>query len=181
MSDAARPFRRDGANADIAKIPPCRWCGCDAAGAARAVLLYDGMSAFELGIVTEVFGLPRPEFDVDWYDLTICAETAEPVHAGRPGHNQTPYGLDVFAAGQTVIVPGVSDVHADPSPELVAALRRAHRRGATAGVDLLRRVRAGCRRAAGRPPGRDSLALRRPAGAAVPKGDGRRRRALRGR
>ena len=38
-----------------------------------SVLAYAGMSAFELGIVTEVFGLPRPELGVDWYDLTICA------------------------------------------------------------------------------------------------------------
>ena len=43
---------------------------------------------------------------------------------------QSSYGLDAFAAGQTVIVPGVSDVYSDPSPQLVAALRRAHRRGA---------------------------------------------------
>src|SRR5215468_697853 len=88
------------------------------------VLLYDGMSAFELGIVTEVFGLPRPEFDVGWYDLTICAERPEPVAVVGRATIQTPYGLDAFAAGGTVIVPGVSDVYADPSPELVAALRR---------------------------------------------------------
>ena len=94
------------------------------------VLLYEGMSAFELGIVTEVFGLPRPEFDLDWYDLTICAQTEEAVPLVGRATMQTPYGLDVFAAGQTVIVPGVSDVHADTSPELVAALRRAYRRGA---------------------------------------------------
>ncbi len=94
------------------------------------VLLYEGMSAFELGIVTEVFGLPRPELDVDWYDLTICAETVEPVPLVGRATIQTPYGLDAFAAGQTVIVPGVSDVRADTSPELIAALRRAHRRGA---------------------------------------------------
>jgi AraC family transcriptional regulator, transcriptional activator FtrA len=94
------------------------------------VLLYGGMSAFELGIVTEVFGLPRPEFDLDWYDLTICAESADPVPTVGRATMQTPYGLDVFASGQTLIVPGVSDVHSEPSPRLVAALRRAHRRGA---------------------------------------------------
>ncbi len=99
-------------------------------GSRVTVLLYDGMSAFELGIVTEVFGLPRPEFDLDWYDLTICAESTDPVSTVGRATMQTPYGLDVFASGQTVIVPGVSDVHADPSPLLVAALRRAHRRGA---------------------------------------------------
>ena len=93
------------------------------------VLLFDGMSAFELGIVTEVFGLPRPELDVDWYDLTICAQTPDVPMLGR-AMLHTPYGLAAFAAGDTLIVPGVGDVNADPSPELIAVLRGAHRRGA---------------------------------------------------
>src|SRR5205809_45063 len=44
-----------------------------------AVLAYQGMSAFETGIVTEVFGLPRPEFDVPWYELAVCAERPRPL------------------------------------------------------------------------------------------------------
>jgi len=95
-----------------------------------AVLAFDGMSAFELGIVTEVFGLPRPEFDVDWYDLTICAESPGAIRLLGRATLTTRYGLAAFAAADTVIVPGVADVHAEPSPALVAALRRAHRRGA---------------------------------------------------
>ncbi|MEV4570032.1 helix-turn-helix domain-containing protein [Nonomuraea sp. NPDC049419] len=95
-----------------------------------SVLAYDGMSVFELGIVTEVFGLPRPEFDVPWYDLTVCAETPGPVRVVGGASLHTPHGLDAFAAAETVIVPGVPDVTADPSPELVAALRRARHRGA---------------------------------------------------
>ena len=95
-----------------------------------SVLAYAGMSGFELGIVTEVFGLPRPELEVDWYDLTICASTAEALPLIGRATLTTPYGLDAFARAETVIVPGVSDVHADVSPSLVAALRRAHRRGA---------------------------------------------------
>ncbi|TVT61212.1 helix-turn-helix domain-containing protein [Amycolatopsis rhizosphaerae] len=99
-------------------------------GKTVSVLLYPGMSSFELGIVTEVFGLPRPELDVDWYRLTICAERpgTVPVLGGAAIH--TRHGLDTFAAADLVIVPGVSDVHGDCSPELVAALRRAHDRGA---------------------------------------------------
>lgn len=95
------------------------------------VLAYPGMSAFELGIVTEVFGLARPEFDVDWYDLTICAEEPGRVPLIGRAELETRYGLAAFAAGDTVIVPGVGDVHGDPSPALVTALRKAHRRGAT--------------------------------------------------
>ncbi|MEV4385515.1 transcriptional regulator FtrA [Micromonospora sp. NPDC049580] len=101
-----------------------------AAGHRVAVLAYPGMPVFETGIVTEVFGLPRPEFDVDWYDLVICAEKPGPVPVVGGVSLHTPYGLAELAAARTVIVPGVPDVTADPSPALVAALRRAHTRGA---------------------------------------------------
>ncbi|MBO4204909.1 helix-turn-helix domain-containing protein [Micromonospora echinofusca] len=95
-----------------------------------SVLAYPGMSVFETGIVTEVFGLPRPEFDVDWYDLTVCAEVPGPVDVVGGASLYTRHGLDAFAAAQTVIVPGVPDVDVGPSPRLVDALHRAHRRGA---------------------------------------------------
>jgi AraC family transcriptional activator FtrA len=94
-----------------------------------SVLLYEGMSAFELGIVTEIFGLPRPEFGVDWYRLAICSERPGPVPVVGGATIHADGGLDEFASAQTVIVPGVSDVHADSSPELVAALRLARQRG----------------------------------------------------
>ncbi|SCL65072.1 helix-turn-helix domain-containing protein [Micromonospora peucetia] len=99
-------------------------------GPAVSVLAYEGMSAFELGIVTEVFGLPRPEFDIPWYELTICAEEPGAVRVLGGASLHTPHGLEVFAAAGTVIVPGVPDVSADPSPGLVAALRHACHRGA---------------------------------------------------
>jgi AraC family transcriptional regulator, transcriptional activator FtrA len=99
-------------------------------GPTVAVLAYDGMSVFETGIVTEVFGLPRPEFEVPWYELTICAERPGPVRVLGGATLHTPYGLDVFAEAETLIVAGVSDVGADTSPELIAALRRARLRGA---------------------------------------------------
>ncbi|WP_410813178.1 transcriptional regulator FtrA [Micromonospora sp. 067-2] len=101
-----------------------------ATGHRVAVLAYPGMSVFETGIVTEVFGLPRPELDVDWYDLVVCAERPGPVPLVGGASLHTPYGLTELAAAQTVIVAGVPDVTADPSPDLVTALRRAHRHGA---------------------------------------------------
>lgn len=95
-----------------------------------SVLAYPGMSAFETGIVTEAFGLPRPEFDRPWYDLTVCTEQPGPIRVVGGASLSSPHGLDDFARAATVIVPGVPDVRADPSPALVAALRLAHRRGA---------------------------------------------------
>ncbi len=47
-------------------------------GPSVTVLAYDGMSGFELGIVTEVFGLPRPEFDRPWYCLLYTSWTRSP-------------------------------------------------------------------------------------------------------
>ncbi|MFC7549610.1 helix-turn-helix domain-containing protein [Plantactinospora sp. GCM10030261] len=94
-----------------------------------AVLAYDGMSVFELGIVTEVFGTPRPELGVDWYDLAICAESRRPVRLLGGATISTGNGLDVFATAQTVVVIGVDDPHGEFSPALITALRAAHDRG----------------------------------------------------
>jgi AraC family transcriptional activator FtrA len=97
-----------------------------------AVLAFDGMAPFELGVVVEVFGLSRPEVgDIPWYELRVCAE--------EPGRDlravggfgiRAEHGLDVLAAADTVIVPGVADPGGEVSPALVAALRTAYGRGA---------------------------------------------------
>src|SRR5262249_14023437 len=110
--------------ADLVEIAPPR-----RRGPTVAVLAYDGMSAFETGIVTEVFGLPRPEFDMPWYELVVCTE-APKVRIIGGATLSSDRGLEAFAAAETLIVPGVSDVHADPSPELISALRTAADRGA---------------------------------------------------
>ncbi|MFC4111991.1 helix-turn-helix domain-containing protein [Nonomuraea zeae] len=95
-----------------------------------AALAFDGMAPFELGCVVELFGLPRPELDVPWYELKVCAETLEPLRVVGGFSMQAAHGLDVLAEADTVIVPGVADVRAPVSGELVSALRRAHARGA---------------------------------------------------
>src|SRR5262245_16257829 len=99
-------------------------------GPTVSVLAYDGMSAFEMGIVTEVFGLPRPEFDVPWYQLAICAPSPGRVRMIGGAVLETDHRLDEFAAADTVIVPGVADVSGEGGPQVVAALRAAGRRGA---------------------------------------------------
>src|SRR3954469_12632110 len=94
-------------------------------GPTVSVLAYEGMSVFETGIVTEVFGLPRPELDVPWYELAVCAETPGRVGIVGGADLYTEHGLTAFAAADTLIVPGVPDVHGDPSPQLTGALRAA--------------------------------------------------------
>jgi AraC family transcriptional regulator, transcriptional activator FtrA len=95
-----------------------------------SVLAYDQMSAFETGIVTEVFGLRWPDLDAPAYELTICAERPGSVRVIGGATLHTPHDLDALAAADTVIVPSVTDVTAEPSPDVVTALRLAHSRGA---------------------------------------------------
>jgi AraC family transcriptional activator FtrA len=99
-------------------------------GPSIAVYAFDGMSPFELGCVVEVFGMPRPEFDFPWYELSVCAESAGPLRAVGGFTLATPHGLDVFAAARTVVVPAVGDVRGPVSPALIKALRTAHDDGA---------------------------------------------------
>ncbi|MFD8104119.1 helix-turn-helix domain-containing protein [Nocardia fluminea] len=94
-----------------------------------SVLAYDGMTAFEAGIVIEVFGLTWPDIDQSWYELKICTETPDPVRVIGGATMTSPYGLAEFAAADTVVVPSVADPRAPTSPELIDALRRAHSNG----------------------------------------------------
>jgi AraC family transcriptional regulator, transcriptional activator FtrA len=95
-----------------------------------AALAYDGMAPFELGIVVEVFGLARPELgDLDWYALDVCSARPGELDAVGGFGLVARHGLDRLAAADTVIVPG-QRVDAPVAPELCAALREAHARGA---------------------------------------------------
>jgi AraC family transcriptional regulator, transcriptional activator FtrA len=95
-----------------------------------AVLAFDGMSPFETGIVVEVFGLDRPELDVDWYELAVCAADPGPLRTVGGLTLTAPFGLDAFAAADTLVVPGVADVHGAVPDAVLGALRTAHARGA---------------------------------------------------
>jgi AraC family transcriptional regulator, transcriptional activator FtrA len=94
-----------------------------------AVLAYDGVNAFELGLAVEVFG--SNDIAPDLYRVAVCAE--------RPGRTLTANngvgivagaGLKTLARADTIIVPGYLDIQARPSASLLNAIRRAHRRGA---------------------------------------------------
>src|SRR5688572_5061479 len=95
-----------------------------------SVLAFDGMAPFELGSVVEVFGLPRPELDVPWYDLRVCSLERGPMRAVGGFTMTAENDLDVFAAADTVMVVAVPDVRREVHPEVVTALRSAHDRGA---------------------------------------------------
>jgi AraC family transcriptional activator FtrA len=95
-----------------------------------SVLAFDGMAPFELGSVVEVFGLPRPELGVPWYDMRVCSLERGPMRAVGGFTMTAGHDLDDFAAADTVMVVAVPDVRGDPPEPVLDALRAAHRRGA---------------------------------------------------
>ena len=96
-----------------------------------AVYAFDRLPAFELGVAVEVFGLERPELDVDWwYEVAVFGERAGRVSAVGGFGIDVPHGLEALDTASTVVLPGTPDVRGDPRPALLDALRAAHRRGA---------------------------------------------------
>src|SRR5687767_12673388 len=95
------------------------------------VVAYEGLAPFELGVAAEVFALPRPELEVDWwYEFSVCAERPGILPALGGFGLAVENGLDELARADTIILPGTPDVHGDPSDELIRALVAALARGA---------------------------------------------------
>jgi AraC family transcriptional activator FtrA len=96
-----------------------------------AVLAYDGLCTFEFALAVEVFGLRRPELGVPWYDFKVCAAERGPLRAEGGVTLQVAHGLRALEGAGTVVVPGWRHNLQEPIPQaLIAALRRAHARGA---------------------------------------------------
>jgi AraC family transcriptional activator FtrA len=95
-----------------------------------AALLHEKVATFELGIVTEIFGLPRPEMGPDWYRLVTVAEEQRPLGA-TGGLTVCPEaGLDMLAQAGTIVIPGWRTDGARPTPAVQRALSEAYDRGA---------------------------------------------------
>ncbi|WAC74633.1 transcriptional regulator FtrA [Roseateles sp. SL47] len=95
-----------------------------------AILAYDRLCMFEFGCAVELFALERPELEVDWYQHLICAVEPGPLRGTGGIQVQAPHGLNALRRADTIVVPGWRDP-AERAPEpLLAALRKAHARGA---------------------------------------------------
>jgi AraC family transcriptional regulator, transcriptional activator FtrA len=94
-----------------------------------AAMAYDGMSTFELGIVSEVFGLSRPELNVPWYDFRIFSMDRAPLRSTGGIRVQAPNGMGVLRTAGTIVIPGWQVDQAPPEP-LLRRLRSAHAAGA---------------------------------------------------
>jgi AraC family transcriptional regulator, transcriptional activator FtrA len=94
-----------------------------------ALVLYDGVSPFEVGVVCDVFGggYYAQEFGVPWYRLTICAATPS-VRLDAGLQMEVPAGLEAIRTAATVVV--VPTEQPDQVPTTVLdALRAARARG----------------------------------------------------
>ena len=94
------------------------------------VLAYDGLCTFEFGIAVEIFGLPRPEFAFPWYRFAVVGADAGPMHSTGGLTFTARSGIRKLAEARTIVVPGWRSRKDPPPAPLLAALRKAHARGA---------------------------------------------------
>jgi AraC family transcriptional regulator, transcriptional activator FtrA len=94
-----------------------------------AVVVYDGVEMFDLGLAFEVFGVDRSQlFETPWYRLSLCAATPGPVTVDGGYQLDVPYGVERIRRASTVIVLPTENFDAVPE-EIYEALRQAHARG----------------------------------------------------
>ena len=100
-----------------------------------AVIVLNGFSPFELGVVCEVFGVDRTDEGLPAYDFAVVAGEPGPLRSETGFVLQTEFGLDRLETADLIAVPAVSDVGPRcrtagfPEP-LLAALRQGVERGA---------------------------------------------------
>jgi len=93
-------------------------------------LIYDRLSVFEFGIVTEVFGLKRPEFGSNWYDFSVCSVDG-PQLAGTGGISiLVDQGIEALRAADIIIIPGWRTPYTSIPEPLKRELVEAYTRGA---------------------------------------------------
>lgn len=93
-----------------------------------ALVAYPNFSPFHFSVPYLVFSAELPEGRL--FDLKIVSSGAQPLAAERAMTIQPDGGLELTETADIVVVPGWHDLDARPEPELMAALVRAHARGA---------------------------------------------------
>lgn len=95
-----------------------------------AIIAYDAVNLFQLGVATEIFGVERAELKVPWYRLLICATEPGPVRTSTSLLLNAPYHLEHLAEADTIIVPSSPRFRTTAAPDdLLEALRTAYQRG----------------------------------------------------
>jgi AraC family transcriptional activator FtrA len=96
-----------------------------------AVPALNGMPLFEIAVVGEVFGMPRPDLLTRPYAVQVCTIDQGPVRTqGAEITIAANAGLEAVRRADTVVVPALPSYDAEVPPELIDALQEAFRRGA---------------------------------------------------
>ena len=90
----------------------------------------DGFSAFELGVVCEVFGFDRTAQGLPGYDFAVVAAEEPPLRSGQGFWLDTDHRLDRVEAADLVCVPAWRSLEERPPEALLVAVRAAVDRGA---------------------------------------------------
>ena len=93
-------------------------------------VLYDRLCTFEFGITTELFALPRPELNRDWYRFEAVSIDQGPIRGAGGIVLTASTALDSIEKAGTVVLPGWRDPDERPPDVLLDAIRRAHANGA---------------------------------------------------
>ncbi len=96
---------------------------------AVAIVVCDGVTAFELGVACDVFSNERAAmFGVPWYRSFVCGITPGPVTTDSGFQILPAHGLDrIRSAGTVIVLPTVSFTQVPA--EMLDVLRQAHARG----------------------------------------------------
>ena len=94
-----------------------------------AVLAYDGVAPFELGVLCEAWGVDRSAHGIPRFDFAVCAPRAGRVETSLGFGLEVDHDLGRAAEADLVAVPAVLNRAEVPEP-IVRALQEAHERGA---------------------------------------------------
>ncbi len=93
-------------------------------------VVYDRLCTFEFGVATELFGLARPELDIDWYDFEVVSIDPGPIRTIGGATLSAPSDLTRVEGAGTVVLAGWRNPAEQPPAVLIDALINAHRNGA---------------------------------------------------
>ncbi len=93
-----------------------------------AVVVFDGVAPFELGVLAEVFGTDRTADGLPGFDFAVCSPCAAAVTTTAGFSLQPSHGLDRLASADLVAVPALPST--DVPQSVLDALRAAVSRGA---------------------------------------------------
>jgi transcriptional regulator GlxA family with amidase domain len=95
-----------------------------------AVLVYDGVAPFELGVLCEAWGVDREDQGIPNFEFAVCGRTPGKVTSSLPGFSvEVSWGIERLRDADLICIPAMPRDQPVPA-DVVTALRDAHERGA---------------------------------------------------